>query len=212
MSSASIAIAAARTPYDSDRRTRSAVGATAGRIHRAGTSRNAGHRRRAQATIRSSSRPSIAAPSPLDIARGYVRAPPNGESCKAPPTTPRIKRGLRTGPAAHTVFRHAPQPSSATARRTRRRVATRGPHGCAGAAPPGSEARSATSADRTDPPRPTRQRSSSGRPLVSSTSSVSTCAPGRRPLRVARFGSDPSDRRVGRSAHGAPLGAMRTRR
>ena len=67
-------IAAARTPRASERRSRSAVGATAGRIQRAGTSRNAGHWRRVQATIRSSNHLSIAALSPLAIARGYAEA------------------------------------------------------------------------------------------------------------------------------------------
>lgn len=98
MSSASIAIAAARTPYDSDRRNRSAVGATAGRIHRAGTSRNAGHRRQAQATIRSSSRLSIAALSPLDIARGYVRAASTANHAKPRPR-PRVSSAV-SEPAA----------------------------------------------------------------------------------------------------------------
>ena len=67
-------IAATRTAPQRERRSRTAVGATAGRSHRAGTNRSAGHRRRAQTTIRPASRLSIAALSPLCIARGYVRA------------------------------------------------------------------------------------------------------------------------------------------
>jgi hypothetical protein len=67
-------IAATRTAPHRERRSRTAVGATAGRSHRAGTNRSAGHRRRAQTTMRPASRLSIAALSPLCIARGYVRA------------------------------------------------------------------------------------------------------------------------------------------
>jgi fumarylacetoacetase-like protein len=49
-------IAAVRMPRERKRRSRSAVGAAAGRIHRAGSSRNAGHWRRAQVTIPASRR------------------------------------------------------------------------------------------------------------------------------------------------------------
>ena len=66
-------IAATSTAPQRERRSRTAVGATAGRSHRVGTNRSAGHRRRAQTTIRSASRLSIAALSPLCIARGCVR-------------------------------------------------------------------------------------------------------------------------------------------
>ena len=84
-----IGIAAARTPRDSKRRSRSAVGATAGRIHRAGTILNAGHWRRARATIRSCSRLSIAALSSLGIARGYLGLPQRRAS--SPLTTARMR-------------------------------------------------------------------------------------------------------------------------
>ena len=67
-------IAATRAARQRERRSRTAVGATAGRSQRAGTNRSAGHRRRAQTTIRSASRLSIAALSPPGIAQGYVRA------------------------------------------------------------------------------------------------------------------------------------------
>ena len=67
-------IAAARTARTSIRRNCRAMGATAGRIHRAGTSRNAGHRRRPQTMSRSSSQLSIAAPGPLGITRRYALA------------------------------------------------------------------------------------------------------------------------------------------
>ncbi len=67
-------IAATRTAPQRERRSRTAVGATAGRSHRTGTNRSAGHRRRAQTTIKPASRLSSAALSPPCIARGYVRA------------------------------------------------------------------------------------------------------------------------------------------
>jgi len=67
--------AKARTPRESKRRNRTAVGAIAGRIHRAGTSLKTGNCRRAQATITFSNRLSIAALTVLGIARGYIHAP-----------------------------------------------------------------------------------------------------------------------------------------
>jgi hypothetical protein len=79
--------AAARTTRESKRRSRSAIGATAGRIHRAGTSRNGGHRRRAQATMRSCRRLSIAALRPPGIARGYALASLNGDDATPRPRT-----------------------------------------------------------------------------------------------------------------------------
>jgi hypothetical protein len=90
-------IAAARTPRESKRRSRTAVGATAGRIHRAGTSRNTGHWRRAQATIRSSSRLSIGALSPLSIARGYAWAP--STAIMQAPAHDRAHRAIVSEPA-----------------------------------------------------------------------------------------------------------------
>jgi hypothetical protein len=78
-------IAATTTARVSKRRSRSAVGATVGCSHRTGSSRNAGHLRRAHAMIRASRRLSIAALSALCIARGYGRAPraPSG-ACQRP--------------------------------------------------------------------------------------------------------------------------------
>jgi hypothetical protein len=104
--------AAARTTRESKRRSRSAIGATAGRIHRAGTSRNGGHRRRAQATMRSCRRLSIAALRLPGIARGYALASLNGDDAtprprsrasadRAAPARPPLPPG-RSGPLGAT--------------------------------------------------------------------------------------------------------------
>jgi hypothetical protein len=80
-----IGITVARTPRYAKRRRRSAAGATTSRINGAGTSRNTGHRRWAQATIRPSNRPSIALLSPLAIARGYAPGRSTAEHAKQRP-------------------------------------------------------------------------------------------------------------------------------
>jgi hypothetical protein len=64
-----VGTARASVTRDSERRSRTAVGLAAGRIHRDGTSRSTGHSWRSHATIACSSRRSMAALTPLRSAR-----------------------------------------------------------------------------------------------------------------------------------------------
>jgi hypothetical protein len=95
--------AKARTPRESERRNRTAVGVIAGRIHRAGTSLKTGDWRRARATIRFPSRLSIAALTALRIARGYVRAP-SAATVQAP-AHHRAREPTLVAPSADRVWR-----------------------------------------------------------------------------------------------------------
>jgi hypothetical protein len=111
-------IAAARTARKSIRRNRRAMGATAGRIHLAGTSRNAGHRRRPQTMSRSSSQLSIAAPGPLGITRRYALASSSAKHANPRPCHAHLATCSQPAPPGCRRLLHARESSSALAHPT----------------------------------------------------------------------------------------------